>query len=152
MGAELALRQTDGVHHAIQGVELQRVHSNVLAQHLNEISIFGAFWIAVFVDILVVVALHLLDAAAGDELQHVLRGGEVEEGTTEQQRRTADADMHLLGSVVVKHFHIVAQLGATHDAVVAKRHFLALQQSTVGDKLHLGYMLPLTLIHRHETP
>ena len=150
--AELALGQADGVHHTLQGVELQRVHTDMLAQHLNELGILGAGGVAVFLDVLVVVALQLLDAAAGNELHHVLRGREVEEGTAEQQGRTADAHMHLLGAVVVKHLHVVAQLGATHDAVVAEGHFLALQQSTVGDELHLGHMLPLALVHGHETP
>ena len=57
--AEVALGQTDGVHHALQGVELQRVHTDMLTQHLNELGILGAIRVAVFLDVFVVVALQL---------------------------------------------------------------------------------------------
>ena len=152
MRAEVALGQTDGLHHAVQGVELQRIHTDMLAQHLDEVGVFGRRRVAILLDVLVVVALHLLHATARDELQDVLRGREVEEGTAEEQGRTADAHVHLLGAVVVEHLHVVAQLRATHDAVVAEGHLLAFEQGTVGDELHLGHMLALALVDGHETP
>ena len=150
MGAKLTLGQADGTHHALQGIEFQRINADMLAEHLDEVGVLGARRVAVLFDVLVIVALHLLDAAAGDELHHVLRGREVEEGTAEEQGRTADAHVHLLGAVVVEHLHVVAQLRATHDAVVAEGHLLAIQHLMVGDELHLGHMLALALVDWHE--
>ena len=72
MRAELALGQADGVHHAFQGVEFQCIHADMLTQHLNEVGILGAGGVAVSLNVLVVVALHLLDATTRDELQNVL--------------------------------------------------------------------------------
>ena len=54
--AEVALGQTDGVHHALQGIELQRVHADVFAEHLDEVGILLAVGVAVLFDVLVVVA------------------------------------------------------------------------------------------------
>ena len=59
--------------------------------------------------------------------------------------------MHLLGTVFVKHLHIVAQLGATDDTIVAESHFFAFQNLAVGNELHLSHMLTLALVDWHET-
>ena len=72
VGAEVALRQADGIHYAVQSIEFQRVHTDMLTQHLNEVGVFGCGRVTIFLDVLVVVAFHFLHAAARDELHDVL--------------------------------------------------------------------------------
>ena len=56
--------------------------------------------------------------------------------------------MHLLGAILEERPHIILQLRATHDGVVAEHHALILQQSGVGNQFHLGHQCPAFLIAR----
>ena len=152
MCAKVTLGQADGFHNAFQSVEFQRIDAYMFAQHLHEVGVFLAGRVAILFDVAAVVALHFLDAAARDEFHHIFRGREIEEGAAVEQWRATDAHMHLAGTEVIKHLHIVAQLRAAHDGVVAKSHLLAVQKGAVGDEFHLGHMLPLALVDGHEAP
>ena len=54
--------------------------------------------------------------------------------------------MYLLGTVVEELLHVVAQLRATHDGVVAEHHTLVFQQGGVGDELHLRHKVATALV------
>ena len=59
--------------------------------------------------------------------------------------------MALLESCLFEeHLHIVAQLGASHDTVVAEQHSLAFQHILVGDEFHLGHQRAHGLVGRCE--
>lgn len=47
--------------------------------------------------------------------------------------------MYVLGSAVEEGTYVVAQLGASHDAVVAEDDALVFQDGGVGHQLHLGH-------------
>ena len=59
--------------------------------------------------------------------------------------------MHLFGTVVKEHLHVVAQLRATHDAVVAEEQALVLEQCAVGNEFHLGHEVAHLLVGGRET-
>ena len=59
--------------------------------------------------------------------------------------------MNFLCTVVEKHFHVVAQLRATHDGIVAEEHALAVEHGLVGNELHLGHQGAHFLIGGGET-
>ena len=82
VGAEVAFRETDGVHNTFQSIEFQRVHTDTFAQHFHKVGVFLARRVAIPFDIAVVIAFQFLDAAAGDEFHHVFGGREIEEGTS----------------------------------------------------------------------
>ena len=103
MRAKVAFGQADGFHHTIQSIEFQCIHSDMLAQHLHKVGIFRCRRVAVFLDVLVVVAFHFLDAASRDEFHDGLGSGEVEELTSIEQGRTADADVYFFCAEVVEH-------------------------------------------------
>ena len=44
--------------------------------------------------------------------------------------------MHLLGTVVVEHLDVVAQLSASHNRVVAEEQAFAVEHRAVGDEFH----------------
>ena len=56
--------------------------------------------------------------------------------------------MHLLGSILKERAHIVAQLRATDNRVVAEHHAASLQQSGIGYQLHLSHQVATGLITR----
>ena len=124
----------------------------MLSDYLHHLGIFGCGAVHVAVQVLVAVTLQLLNDTARDELHLSLGGREVEELATVKQRRTANADMHLFGATLVHLLHVVAQLRAPHNGIVAKNDTLTFQQVAVGQQLHFGYMLAHILVGRHKTP
>ena len=129
MCADALLGHADGLADIFHGVEFQGIHTHVLANHLDHAVVFGCIGGLVGAEFLWSEsvggdALQLFDDAAGDELTVGLGLGEVEEGAAVDQRGAGDADVDLLGAVVVEHLHVVAQLGAADDGVVAEDHLL----------------------------
>ena len=80
VGAEVAFGQAYCLHHAVQGIEFQRIDTDVLAEHLDEVGIFRCRRVTVIVNVAVVITFQFLNAAARDEFQDILGGREVEEG------------------------------------------------------------------------
>ena len=98
----------------------------------------------------VVLPLQIQDGAAGNELQRPLGCGEVEIRAGMYQRRAADADVHLPRPVSAEYLHVVPELGAAHDGVVAEHDLAVLHLAVIGNQLHLGNHVAGSLVHRHE--
>ena len=60
--------------------------------------------------------------------------------------------MHLAGTIVEEGAHVVSQLCATYDGVVAEHHPLSGEDSPVGYEFHLGHESSARLVARCETP
>ena len=141
VGADGLLGKTDSLANILDGIELESIDTNVLTDYLNHVGILLAFGILIkgelfFRQLGSWGALEFLDDAAGDELPVSLRLTEVEESASVDQWRTGDTDVHFLGTVVIEHLHIVAQLGTTDNGVVAEDHLLTFEHGTAGDELH----------------
>ena len=139
MRTELALGQADALDQRLQRVEAQGGEAETLAHDFHHAVVLGRAGRGILIKVLVLIALQLLDDAARYQLQRTLGSGEADEGAGIDERRTGDADVHLLGAVLVEHLHVVAKLRAAHDGVVAEKQTLALKHGAVGDELHLGH-------------
>lgn len=139
MGAKLALGQADGLDQGLQRIETQGSEAEAFAHDLDHTVVLGRAGGGIFLEVLVLVALEPLDDATGDELERALGGSEANEGAGVDEGRTSDANVYLLGSVLVEHLDVVAQLRTAHDGVVAEQQTLVLKHGAVGDELHLGY-------------
>ena len=60
--------------------------------------------------------------------------------------------MHLTGTILKEGAHIVAQLCAPHDGVVAEHHPLTGEDGAVRDEFHLGHQIAARLVAWSETP
>ena len=58
--------------------------------------------------------------------------------------------MDLLGAIFEEHAHIVAQLCASDDGIVAEDHPLAVEQRTVWNEFHFGHEITPALVARCE--
>ena len=56
--------------------------------------------------------------------------------------------MNLLGTVFKELTHIVAQLSASYDAVIAEHHALVAQQCFIRNELHLSHKVAASLVTR----
>ena len=140
MGAYLALWKTDSLNQLLDGVELQCSQAQLAGNLIHHLLILRRTRGGILIQILVGITLKLLDDAARNQLHITLGRSEVDERTTVYQRRTRNAHVALLeASLVEKHLHVVAKLGATNDTVVAEQYSLALQHRLVRNQLHLGY-------------
>ena len=72
VGAELALGQADGIDKGIHGVELQRGEVEAAADFLYQALILRCTGSRVFVEVLAIVALKLLNDAAGKQFEVAL--------------------------------------------------------------------------------
>ncbi len=73
MGAELTLGQADGLDEGVYGVELKRGEVETFTDLLYQVLVLGCAGGRVLVEVLAVVALKLLDNAAGEQLEVALR-------------------------------------------------------------------------------
>ena len=88
--------------------------------------------------------------AAGDQLHVAFRRSEANERAAVDERGAGNADMHFFRSVIVEHFHVVAQLGAAHDGVVAKQQSFAFEHGAIGNQFHFCHQRAHRLVARHE--
>ena len=58
--------------------------------------------------------------------------------------------MNLTGTTLEEGAYVVAQLGASHDGVVAEYDAFAVQYGPVGDEFHLGHEVASTLVAGSE--
>ena len=91
VGAELALGQADGLYERLKLVEFERGEVQLAADLLHHALIFGRIGLGVFLQILILVALEILDDAARDEFHIALAGSEADEGATVDEGRTGNA-------------------------------------------------------------
>ena len=126
MCAKLALRHADGVHKILQTGELQRRQSQALGNLCHHPLILRRIGLCILFEVLRIVALKVLDDAACDQFHITLRRGEADKRTAIHQRRTGDTAMHLLGAILEERPHVILQLGATDDGVIAEDHSLIL--------------------------
>ena len=96
--------------------------------------------------ILLVIAFEVAYDTARNEFEVALRRGKADKGTAIHQRRTGDAHMNLLGSVIEEGADVVAQLCAAHDGVVTEHDALPLQDSGVWYELHLCHEVTTVLV------
>ena len=149
MGTYLALRQTDSFHELLDGIELQCSQSKLVGNLIHHSLIFRRTCGSILLQILVGIALKLLDDSAGNQLHITLGRSKVDERTAINQWRTSDTHVTLLQtSLIEEHLHIVAKLGTAHDTVIAEQHTLTLQHSLVRNQLHLGYQRAHALVAR----
>ena len=73
MCAELALGKSNGIDKGVYSVELQRSEVETTAYLFHETLILGCAGGRVLVEVLGIVALELLDDAAGEQLEVALR-------------------------------------------------------------------------------
>ena len=97
------------------------------------------------------VSFELLNDAAGYQFKLRLRSREIDKTARINQRRTANAHVHFLGSATEKIAHIVAQLGTSHDGVVAENHTFTVDEVGIGNEFHLGHQLAQLLCGRGKT-
>ncbi len=141
MGAYAAFGQAYRLHYGFDGVELQRCQSKFLANALNHRLVFGRIGCGILLEIFVMTTLKALYHASCDELHVAFGCRKVKELARIDERRAADADVHLFSSTVKQVLHVVAQLSSAHYRVVAEYDLLVLEQSLVGNQLHLGHKL-----------
>ena len=70
--------------------------------------VFRTGTVGIFLQVDIRPTLEILDDAAGEQFKVTLRVSEINERTTVNQWWTRDSSMHLFGSVVEEHPHIVA--------------------------------------------
>ena len=150
VGADPTLRKTDTLNQILQFGELQCGESQALGNLCHHTLIFRRIGLCILLEILLVVALEILDDTTGNQLHITLGRGEADERTAIDQRRTRDAAVNLLGTILEKGSHVILQLGTTYDGVVAEHHALILQQSRVWNQLHLCHQSTALLISRCE--
>ena len=146
VGAELALGQSDGLDQGFEFVEAEGGEAEPLADDFDQLAVFGRVGGGVACQVLVGIAFQFGYDAAGDEFHVALGGGEADVGTAVDEGRTGNAHVYFAHTVVEQYAHVVAQLRAAHDAVVAEEHALAAQQVAVGNELHLGHQRAHLLI------
>lgn len=88
MGAYLLFGQADGADERFYLVELHAAEFKTLAYLFHHTFVFGRTGCGVLIQILVGIALKILDYTACDEFEIALRGGEADEGTAINQWRT----------------------------------------------------------------
>ena len=121
VSADFALRQTDGLDQRFEFVETQRSQSQAFTDGLNQLFVLWCACSGVFFEIFVRVALNFANELTGNQFHFALRRGEADERTAIDERRTGNADVYLACAVVEQHVHVVAQLRAAHNRVIAKR-------------------------------
>ena len=138
MCTNLTLGQSDSLDELLYGIEFERSQSQLTAYLVHHLGILRRVGSCIFVEILISIALKLLDNAACDKLHIALGRCEIDERTAVNQRRTSYTHVEFLKSCIEQTLHIVAQLGATYDRVVAEQHTLAIDHSLVWYEFHLG--------------
>ena len=88
MRTELALRHTYGLHEIFQAGELQRRQSQTLGNLCHHPLILRRIRLRILLEILLVVALKVLDDTTRDQFHIALRRSEVDKRTAIHQRRT----------------------------------------------------------------
>ena len=145
MGADAALGQTDGFNHHLHLVELQTGQSKALSYLLHHTLILWRIGLCILIELCILVALEVFYHLTCDKLHRTLLRGEAHKRTTIYKWRTRDTSMYLLGSIVEEHLHIVLELSAAHDRVVAEHHTLAVKQGLVRYELHLCHQTATAL-------
>ena len=146
----LTLGQTDTFYESLKLIEFEGGQTEVLANDIHHLLIFGRICSGVFIQVLVGITFKIFDNTAGDELKIALGGGEAYEGTAVDKRRTGNTDMYLFSAVVEENACIVAKLCAAHDTVIAEEHTLPFEHSLIGNQLHLSYQITKFLTGRSE--
>ena len=164
VGADLALGQSYGFDEDLESVELQAGESESSAHFLDHSAVLGAVGLCILLQdligcggfssyaagSLVAVVLEVVDDLSGEQFHVALGGREVDEGAAVDEWWACDAHVHFLGSEFKEPAHVVVQLGAAHDAVVAEEAALALECILVGDELHLCHQVACQLVAGHE--
>ena len=63
--------------------------------------------------------LDVSDSTSRDEFEDRLRFGEVDKRASEEQRRAGSTHVDLLGAAFQQTMHMVVELGASHNGIVA---------------------------------
>ena len=110
---------------------------------LHQARVFGRVGDGIGADTVGVVgclfAFKLRDEASGDEFHIRLRGGEVQEGTSVEERRAGNTHVHLSRTRLFQAGGVVFELGAAHDGVVAEKHALVFEDRLVVNEFHLRH-------------
>ena len=127
MEAKLLARQPDTLDQCLYRVELQRIEIQLAGNVIHHPLIFGSSGIGIFFHVLVAVPFELLDDPTCDQLQFSLAGGEIEERTSEYQRRTGNTHVHFFCTALVELTRVVPELGPADNTVVAEQNLAAME-------------------------
>ena len=121
--ANLVAGQADGPDEGLQFGELQGMESKLVGDGVHHALVLGRVGDGISFDAFIVerrlFPLDVSDSASGDEFEHRLRFGEVDKRASEEQRRAGSTHVDLLGSSLQQTMHMVVELGASHNGIVA---------------------------------
>ena len=145
MGADLAFRKSYCIDYILKRTEPQGRQSETAAYFLHHLFVFRRIRLAIRFKVCVVVSLKIGDHAASDKFHLTLGGREIEILAGIYQRRTCYSHVHSLDSGIEQILHVVTQLCAANNRIIAENDFPVFQQRFVGDQFHLGHKLTALL-------